>query len=118
MGRVFLPEDEKPGAEPVVVLSHQYWAARFGSAPDLIGQKITLDDKPHVIVGVLREDFRQTFEGVPGRAQIWIPAALTPEATSRRGRGPYVALARLKTGVRIEQARAEMTAIAERLAQD
>ncbi len=117
IGRVFLPEDEKPDAEPVVVLSHQYWATRFGSATDVIGQKITLDDKPHVIVGVLREDFRQTFEGIPGRAKIWIPAALTSEAMSRRGPGPYVALARLKPGVRIEQARAEMAAIAERLAQ-
>jgi putative ABC transport system permease protein len=117
MGRVFLPEDEKPDAELVVVLSHQYWATRFGSAPNVIGQKIKLDDKPHVIVGVLREDFRQAFEGIPGRAQIWMPAALTSEALSRRGPGPYVALARLKTGVQVEQARTEMAAIAERLAQ-
>ncbi|HEU0177627.1 MAG TPA: ABC transporter permease [Blastocatellia bacterium] len=117
MGRVFLPEDEKPDAEPVAVLSHQYWTTRFGSAPNVIGQKITLNDKPHVIVGVLREDFRETFSGIPGRAQIWTPATLTVKEMSRRGPGGYVALARLKTGVRIEQARAEMATISERMAQ-
>jgi putative ABC transport system permease protein len=117
LGRAFLPEDERPDAEPVAVLSHQYWATRFGSAPNVIGQKITLNDTPRVIVGVLPADFRQTFESIPGRAQIWTPIALTTEALSRRGPGGHVALARLKTGVPLGQARAEMTAIAERLAQ-
>jgi predicted permease len=117
LGRVFLPEDEKPGAEPVAVLSHQYWATRFGSAPNVIGQTITLNDKPHVIVGILLEDFRQAFERVPSFAEIWTPIALTAEALGRRGRGGHLALARLKPGVSIQQARAEMAAIAERLAQ-
>jgi putative ABC transport system permease protein len=117
LGRAFLPEDEKADAEPVAVLSHQYWVTRFGSAPDVIGQKITLNDKPHVIVGVLRNDFRETFSSIPGYAQIWTPAAMTVKEMSRRGPGGYVALARLKPGGRIEQARAEMAAIAERLAQ-
>jgi putative ABC transport system permease protein len=117
LGRAFLPEDEKADAEPVAVLSHQYWVTRFGSAPDVIGQKITLNDKPHVIVGVLRDDFRETFSSVPGFAKIWTPAAMTVKQMSRRGPGAYVALARLKPGVRIEQARAEMASIAERLAQ-
>ncbi|MBO0858329.1 MAG: ABC transporter permease [Chloracidobacterium sp.] len=116
LGRAFLPEDEKPDAEPVAVLSYQYWATRFVFSPNVIGQKITLNDKPHVIVGVLRDDFRETLESHPGRALIWTPAALTAREMSRHGAGGYVALARLKTGVRIEQARSEMAVIAERIA--
>ncbi len=116
IGRTFLPEDESPNAQPVAVLSHQYWASHYGSAPNVIGQTITLNDKAHIIVGVLPEDFREVFESFPGRARIWTPATLTNQAMARRGPGPYMALAMLKPGVSIEQARAEMTAIAERLA--
>jgi putative ABC transport system permease protein len=117
IGRVFLPEDEKPNAQPVVVLSHKYWVNNFGSAPNVIGQTITINDAPRVIVGVLPADFREAFEWIPGRALIWAPARLTDEEMARRGPGAYVALARLKPGVSIQQARAEMTTIADRLAQ-
>jgi putative ABC transport system permease protein len=117
IGRVFLPEDERPDAEPVAVLTHQYWVTRFGSSPDVIGRTITLDDKPHVIVGILPADFRQAFESYPGRAMIWRPAVQTGEEMQRHGPGGYMALARLKQGVSLEQARAEMRTIAERLAQ-
>jgi putative ABC transport system permease protein len=117
IGRVFLPDDERPNAQPVAVLSHQYWATHFGSSPNVIGQTITLTDKPHVIVGVLPADFRQAFESHPGRAMIWTPAALTDEEMRRHGPAGHMALARLNQGVSLEQARAEMRTIAERLAQ-
>ncbi len=117
LGRTFLPEDERPDAELVAILSHQYWVTHLGSAPGVIGQTITLNDKPHVIVGVLPADFRETFESFPGRARIWTPIRLTDQVMARRGPGGYIALARLKPGVSIEQARGEMTAISERLEQ-
>jgi ABC-type antimicrobial peptide transport system permease subunit len=117
LGRTFLPDDERPDSEPVVILSHLYWATQFGSAPDVIGRTITIDGRAHVIVGVLAGDFRETFEHIPGRAQIWKPAASAPGAMSPPGRGPYIALARLKPGVSLEQASAEMKTIAERLSQ-
>jgi putative ABC transport system permease protein len=117
LGRTFLPDDERPDAEPVIILSHQYWVTQFSSAPDVIGRTITVDGRAHVIVGVLPSDFRETFEHIPGRAQIWKPAAFAPGAMSPPGRGPYIALARLKPGVSLEQASAEMKTIAERLSQ-
>lgn len=118
IGRMFLPEDEKPDSAHVVLLSNNYWVSRAGADPNIAGRTIILNDKPHVIVGVLPADFRETFESIPGRARIWTLAVPSAEAGGRRGPGEYMAIARLKPDVKMEQARADMTAIAERLAQD
>ena len=117
IGRTFLSEDEKPDSERPAVLSNKYWTSRFGSDPNVLGRTITLNDTPHVIVGVLPTDFRETFHSYPGRALIWTAAIPAAEAGSRRGPGGYMPIARLKPEVTIEQARAEMEATAERLAQ-
>ena len=116
IGRPFLPEDESSSGDPVAVLSHQYWVSRSGADPAVVGRTITLNDKPHVIVGVLPADFRETFQSSPGRAQIWTNAIAAVEGV-RRGLGGYMAIARLKPGVTIEQARADMAATAQRLAE-
>jgi putative ABC transport system permease protein len=116
VGRTFLPEDEQPDGEPVAVLSYAYWVSRYGGDPNVVGRTITLNDKTHVVVGVLSADFRETFQSSPGRAQIWTSAISAAEA-GRRGPGGFMAIARLKPDVTIEQARAEMAATAERLSQ-
>lgn len=116
IGRTFLPEDEKPDSERTAVLSFKYWVSHSGADQNVVGRTITLNDKPHVIVGVLPADFRQTFESFPGHAQIWTPA-IPAEAGSRRGPGEYMAIARLKGNVTMDQARADMAATGERLAQ-
>ncbi len=82
-GRTFLPEDEKAGNEWVAVLSHSYWVSQFGSDPNVTGRSITLNDKPHVILGVLPADFRETFQSFPGRAKIWTLAAASNEDGTR-----------------------------------
>jgi predicted permease len=117
IGRTFLAEDEKQDGDREVVLSHSYWISRSGADPNIVGRMITLNAKPHVIVGVLPADFTETFESFPGRAQIWTPAIPATETGTRRGPGGYAAIARLKAGKAMDQARADMTAIAERLAQ-
>jgi predicted permease len=117
IGRTFLPEDEKPNGERAAVLSYKYWVSRSGADPNIVGRTITLNDTPHVIVGVLPADFRETFQSSPGRALIWTAAIPAAEAGGRRGPGGYMAVARLKPDVTIEQARADMAATAERLAQ-
>ena len=117
IGRTFLPEDEKPDGERVAVLSYKYWVSRSGADPNVVGRTITLNDKLYVIVGVLPADFRETFQSSPGRAQIWTPAIPAAEAGDRRGPGGYMAIARLKPDVTMEQAGADMAATAERLAQ-
>src|SRR5262249_33463467 len=58
LGRVFAPDDDKPGATPVVVLSHALWERRFGGDPSVIGRSIGIDDRSHTIVGVMPKGFR------------------------------------------------------------
>lgn len=137
LGRTFRPEDEQLGGAPAALLSHQYWVDRCHADPHIVGQKIVLNDQPHVVVGVLPASFREYFSHVARpnlerwaplsvfpeeRAQIWTPAVLTPEMAVYHGPGSnnaagYMVLARRKPDVTMAQARADMAAVAARLAQ-
>jgi putative ABC transport system permease protein len=115
LGRIFTNEEDKPGAPGVVVLSHGLWQRRFGGNPNILNQSLTLNDHPYTVVGVLPPDFR--FEE---RNEIWVPVEANISAGVLRGRDlhPFLrGVARLEAGVTLEQARAEMDAIAARLAQ-
>jgi putative ABC transport system permease protein len=115
LGRLFTNEEDKPGAPSVVVLSHGLWQRRFGGDPNIISQTLTLDGRPYTVVGVLPPDFR--FEE---RNEIWVPVEANISALALRARDvhPFLrGVARLKAGVTLEQARAELDAIAARLAQ-
>ena len=110
-GRTFRPGDDEVGSDRVVVISHRLWATRFGSSPDALGRSLRLDGEPHTVIGILPE-------GGPfdrAVAQIWKPLALSPGDTSRDFRW-LGATAKLKPGVALDQARAEMDVIGERLA--
>src|SRR5215510_4510786 len=114
LGRAFTSEEDRPGGERVAILSHSLWQRRFGGAQDIIGQSITLDDKPYAIVGVMPEGF-----GFPSSdIEIWAPAALDAERglDGMTGRMLQV-IARLKPQATIDQARAEMGVITQRMAQ-
>jgi putative ABC transport system permease protein len=107
-GRDFLPEEDQTGYNRVVILSYGLWRRRFGREPDLVGKMLTLNGNSYTVIGVMPPDFR-FFEGI----EVWTPLALTSrERTSH----DLNAFARLKTNVSLEQARAEMGAIAGRLA--
>ncbi len=115
LGRLYTNEEDKFGAPGVVVLSHGLWQRRFGGNPGIISQTLTLDDRPYTVVGVLPPDFR--FEE---RNEIWVPVEANISALTLRARGihPFLrGVARLKAGVTLEQARAELDAIAARIAQ-
>jgi predicted permease len=123
-GRTFLPEEEQPGAPRVALISHGLWQRRFGSDPQLIGQTITLNNEPHTVIGVLPPDFyfpRKAY--LPAAFQfadqvdIYLPTAFTPGQLSSRRGGYLTVLARLKPGVSIAGAQAEMEGIAHRLAE-
>jgi predicted permease len=122
LGRTFLPEEEEPGAPRVALISHWLWQRRFGSDPQLIGQKITLNNEAHTVIGVLPPGFQFPRKGAlpagyefPAQVDLYLPTAFTPQELSSR-RGNYLAvLARLKPGVSIAGAQAEMEAIARRL---
>jgi putative ABC transport system permease protein len=121
-GRTFLPEDDQPGAHRVVVISYGLWKRRYGGDPQLIGQKITLNNEPYTVVGVMPPDFQFPRKGdIPadyyfaGRIDLYLPIAFTPAEANNRGANELVVLARLKPGVGIERAQSEMRAIARRL---
>lgn len=113
LGRTFAEGEDQPGHEKVVVLSHALWQTQFGADPAIIGRKLQLDGEPHTVVGVLPRD--TPFER--GYAKLWRPLAFKP-ANMTRNFHWFGAFARLKKGVTLEQARAEMEAIGARIAHD
>src|SRR5499425_1818189 len=119
LGRTFTPEDSKPGQNTVVVLSYGLWQRRFGADPNAIGRKVILNAVDHTVIGVMPPDFKwhvrknsQTGQA----AELWTPWAISSEFKQFRGRF-ICAVARLKPGVTLSQARAEMEVIAARLAE-
>ena len=109
MGRVIEPSDEVPGSPLAAVVSHEFWTRRLGGRPDAIGATVSFTQRTFTIVGVMPPGFR-----FPTRTDVWYPAWVQPETTSR-GAHNYRVVARLKAGVGVERAQAEMTAIATRL---
>ena len=110
LGRTFTAGDYAPGGEPVVIVSHDLWQTRFGGDSDLLGRAIVLDDRPWTVVGVMPDGFGFIDE----RIDLWRPMPFGADARTPEGRWLRVA-GRLAPGVSLTQARAEMTAIAQRL---
>ncbi len=112
MGRGFTSDEDQPGKEHVAILSHSLWESQFGSDATLLGRSILLDGEPHLVVGILPGGvFDRSF------AQIWRPLAFEPQNMTRNFHW-FSALAQLKPGVSLQQARAEMDAIGARISQD
>ena len=119
LGRTFIAEDDREGQPRVAVISYGLWQRRFGADNNIIGRKITLNEQPTTIVGVMPAEFgwhirRGTQASKP--ADIWIPMRISNEMLMRRGRFAS-SVARLKPGVTIEQAQREMDTIGARLSQ-
>ncbi|MEO8360104.1 MAG: ABC transporter permease [Vicinamibacteria bacterium] len=112
LGRNFLPEEDKPGAPRVVLVSYGFWQRVLGGAPDVIGQTLTLDGEKRTVVGVMPEHFRH-----PYRAQIWVPIAIQIDPTRPPGHYLYGA-ARLKPGVTLAQANDAMRELCARVNQE
>jgi putative ABC transport system permease protein len=121
LGRTLLPSDEQPGHNHVVVLSSELWARRYGSDRNIIGREISLNDEPHTVVGVMPPNYLPD-----GYGELWVPSAfgiptnsLRPNVDPRpvRGSNYLDVFARLKPGVTLDKARAEMDAISRRLEQ-
>jgi len=113
-GRAFGPEDDKPGAVPVVVLSEGLWQRRFGSDLSVLNQAITLNGESYTVVGIMPRSFQ-----FPRTVELWTPLGLNYAQASWKQRGNHpgiYAIARMKPGVALEQANAEMQTIALRLA--
>ena len=117
LGRSFTPEDAKPGQDNVVILSYGLWQRQFGGDPQIIGRKLILNNSENTVIGVLPPDFKWHIQGnslTSQAAELWMPWAISEPMKQRRGRFAS-AVARLKPGVSVAQARAEMDTIAGRL---
>ncbi len=111
LGRTLVAGDDEPGHR-VAVLSEALWRTRFGSNPSAVGGTVVLNGETYTIVGVLPA--AQTF---PEDARLWVPLVWTPEERAIRGIHDYSVIARLKPGVSVAHAQAEMNVLSARLAQ-
>ena len=112
LGRAFLPEEDQPGHDQVVILSHGIWQRRFGSDPTILGKHITLNDKSYSVVGVLPE----TFQFFRSRNVAIITPGAPPSEMSKpyhRNWETFYMIGRLKAGIEFEKARADLKAVSE-----
>jgi len=110
LGRDFLPGDDQPGKNHIVLLSNRLWRQRYGADPGIIGRDIRMDGRPHTVVGVLPPG---PSDRLP--ADLWMPLTFAPEEVNHTARTLLI-MGRLKPGVSIERAQHEMTSIAGELA--
>jgi predicted permease len=111
-GRIFLPQEDQPGHNKEIILGYKLWQSRFASDPRVVGRTITLDGTPYIIVGVMGPKMNK-----PDFAQAWVPLGLTAAEAAVRGEHHFFSIARVKSGVSIAQAQAEMNTISSRLGQ-
>jgi predicted permease len=116
-GRIFFPQDGNQGAPPVVLVSEDLWRGRFGADPKIIGTSINLDQRPFTVIGIIPGAFRTPF--FTTKQEVWIPLVQDPVFSTfmpQRGAHLLPVIGRLKPGVSVAQAQAEMDAISGRLA--
>ncbi len=118
LGRLFAPGEDEIGRGPVVLISEQLWARKFGSSPDVLGRTIQLDGGNLTIVGVIPASFDMNFRSF-NSGDVYIPmGAWDTKALIDRGAGLGIrGVARLKPGVTLAQAQADLTAVSDRLAE-
>jgi ABC-type lipoprotein release transport system permease subunit len=112
VGRTFLPEESKPGGAPVAVVSYGFWQRLLGGKSDLAGTTLRLLDQNVTVVGVMPAGF-----AFPQDAEVWIPRELFPQEISRSAHN-WSVVARLRPGIKTEQANAEVGAIGKQLKQE
>ena len=114
LGRTFLPEDDVVGKASVVVLSYGLWTRRFGSDPQILGKSLTLDGRPYRVIGVMQNGFQY-----PRGSTLWVPSEFDEDSLGPGARGAHYlrVLARLKPGISIDQAQAQMSSLSTRLEQ-
>jgi putative ABC transport system permease protein len=121
LGRAFLPEEYEPGKGQVVILGHALWRGRFGSDPNVLGKTVRLDGAAYTVVGVMPAGVYPTWPTTSkisfdaSRQEYLVPMSFSPAWASNRSSHVLGVVARLKGGVTVERARADMSLIARRL---
>ena len=122
IGRAILPADDDPAADPVVTISNSFWRGRLGSAPDIIGKRLLLNGVQYRVVGVMPTGFEGLEIAI--EPDFWAPLAMAERITRDKGRMSswhaywLFGVGRLKAGIGISRARAEMDVLAEQIARD
>ena len=111
LGRGFTRADDDPGAPHVVVLGYDLWKTRFGSDRGIVGREIRFDNEPWTVIGVAGPEV-----AIPGFSKGWVPAAFDAKQAAVRNNHNFTTIARMKPGVSLRQAQAEMNVISDRLA--
>jgi predicted permease len=117
LGRTFTADEDRYGADNVVVLSHALWEHEYGRDPNILGKSVKLDERPYSVVGVMPPSFRFPFDGAPlsEMADLWVPIAFEPDRLRPENRTDEFGVGvvgRLKAGVTRERAQADMESIA------
>lgn len=113
LGRTFLEGEDQSGAGTVAVLSEALWRAQFASNPEIIGRSVSLDGRTYTVIGVMPSNFRFP----SGRSQLWVPLVTTAAELAARGNHDLQVVGRLRAGVSLAQAQANMEAIARSIGQ-
>jgi len=110
LGRTFLPEDDQPGGRPVVLISHSLWKRRFAGDPRVVGESVTLDSLVRTVIGVLPADFE--FAPAGRSIDVWSSRAFEQSGLTAQqintGQASVIAVARIRRGISLDQAQAEM----------
>ena len=112
-GRVFTADEDQPGRDQVVVLSHRFWKGELGGDPAVVGRTLTLNGRPHEVVGVMPPAFDFTADS----ESMWVPSAFTPDERAQHDEHYLDVYGRIRAGVAPDQAAAEMAAIGTRLSE-
>ena len=113
-GRVFTAEEDQPGRERVVVLSHRLWTRRFGADPSVVGRAVTIGGLSHEVIGVMPAAFDVTADS----EELWVPLAFTPERRQMHDEHMFQVTGRLRPGITVAQAHADLLRVAEALLRD
>ena len=117
LGRSFTADDDRPGAPRVVLISDGFWRRRFGAAPDIVGRGVRVNAEPHTVIGVLPASYRHLEDDPDRSADVFLPFGFDT-ANANRGGHFIRAVGRLAGGASLDQARAELEAVAVRLQQE
>jgi putative ABC transport system permease protein len=111
VGRAFLPEEEQTGHDGVAILSHGFWQRKYGGNPEVLGATITLDGVPAEVVGIMPAGFNY-----PTGTDVWFPLQRSAGYAQGRGNNNFAIVGRLREGVSIQQAQAQMDVVARNIA--
>ncbi len=114
LGRVILPEEDKPEANKVAMISYSLWQQRYGGERSVVGREVLLNGERYTVVGVMPAGF----QFMESRIGLWVPIAFTSETLAQRGSHFLTVIARIRPGVTLAQANADIQTIQQRIAHD